>query len=49
MAGDGDSTNAFPLRVIAIVMAVVFGGGAWLLAGVLGFRGQSAAGALCQI
>jgi CNT family concentrative nucleoside transporter len=37
------------LRLIAIGLAVLFGGGAWLLAGAIGFRGQAAAGALCLI
>jgi len=49
MVGDADPNSALSLRLIAIGMAVVFGGGAWLLAGVVGVRGQAAAGALCLI
>ena len=49
MAGDADRRNASSLRLLAIGLAVAFGGGAWLLAGMLGFRGQAAAGALCLI
>ena len=37
------------LRLIAIAAAVVLAGAAWLLAGVVGVRGQAAAGALCFI
>ena len=41
--------SARTLRLAALAAALAFGGGAWLLAGAIGFRGQAAAGALCFI
>jgi concentrative nucleoside transporter, CNT family len=38
-----------PLRAIAIALAILFPLVAWLLAGIIGYRGQAAAGALCFI
>src|SRR5687767_14594091 len=38
-----------PLRLAAVATAIGLAAAAWLLSGVIGFRGQAAAGALCFI
>ena len=47
--GDTPTGTGWPLRLAAIATAIGLAAAAWLLSGVIGFRGQAAAGALCFI
>ena len=46
---DTPTGTGWPLRLAAIATAIGLAAAAWLLSGVIGFRGQAAAGALCFI
>src|SRR5918993_1256044 len=47
--GDRPTGTGRPLRLAAVATAIGLAAAAWLLSGLVGYRGQAAAGALCFI